>query len=197
MMLTALQEVADATVRRAQRQGFILPREIREELSQSHLPEGQWKDVLALARACLRYRQGRYYYRTAVSSRLREEQQHQREVRLAVRQLVRQHRATSSAPDRRRQDRADFIEAVTVRLADGRSLAVLSRDLSPTGIRLVGTQSLLGHKLQVFIPRAGSPDPWCFTARILWTCAVGDGLFENGGTFLGMAEASADDPVPA
>ena len=26
--------------------------------------------------------------------------------------------------------------------------------------------------------------PWVFQARILWTCALGDGMYENGGSFL-------------
>jgi hypothetical protein len=194
MILTGLREVADATIRLAQRQGFVLPSEIREVLTQSHLPEGQWKDVVALARPALRYRQGRYYYQTAVSTRLREEQQHQRAAQRAVRELVRRHRADHAPADRRRQDRADFIQPVTVRLEDRRALAVLSRDLSPTGIRLIGTQSLLGRKIQILIPRADHADPWRFVARILWTCAVGDGLFENGGNFLGMADETEDAP---
>ena len=89
---------------------------------------------------------------------------------------------------RRQQGRADFIQPVKVRIDSQRELAVLSRDLSETGIRLIGTHSLLGHKVEVTIPRPEGGDPCCFLTRILWTCVVGDGLFENGGTFLEMVQ---------
>ena len=32
------------------------------------------------------------------------------------------------------------------------------------------------------------PEGWTFLVRILWTCAVGDELFENGGSFLDVAK---------
>jgi hypothetical protein len=68
-----------------------------------------------------------------------------------------------------------------VRTEEGKDFTLLSRDLSATGIRLLGTQRLLGHKVQLELPG----DPGCrLLVRILWTCAVGDDLFENGGSFL-------------
>ena len=56
------------------------------------------------------------------------------------------------------------------------------------GIRLVGTSSLLGQKILVLIPRIDEKEPLTLRARILWTCAVGDGLYENGGNFLEIVE---------
>jgi hypothetical protein len=59
----------------------------------------------------------------------------------------------------------------------------LTRDISNTGIRFLGTRSLLGQRLKVEI---GAPDESAvsFTVRIVWTCEVGDQLYENGGVFL-------------
>ena len=65
---------------------------------------------------------------------------------------------------------------------------MLTRDLSPTGLRLLGSRSLLGQKVRVHL--AGNGGRSCtFLVRILWSCAVGDNLFENGGSFLGMVDA--------
>jgi len=186
--MTDLQAVAHAVVRRAERQGFVLPSEIRAELAQLSMPQKQWKEVVALSRPALRYRQGRYYYKALVSPRMREEQRHQRAVHFTVRQLIREYKKTLAQGERRQQGRTDFVQAVKVRIDSQRELAVLSRDLSETGIRLIGTQSLLGQKVEVMISRSDSGDPYCFLTRILWTCVVGDGLFENGGAFLEMVE---------
>lgn len=186
MTMTDLQAVAHAVVRRAERQGFVLPSEIRAELEQQSIPQKQWKEVVALSRPALRYRQGRYYYKAMISPRMRQEQRHQRAVHLTVRQLIREYKKTHAQGERRQQGRSDFVQAVKVRIDQQRELAVLSRDLSETGIRLIGTQSLLGQKVEVIIPRSNGADPYCFLTRILWTCVVGDGLFENGGSFLEM-----------
>ena len=66
----------------------------------------------------------------------------------------------------------------------GRQFTLLSRDLSLTGIRLVGTRRLLGQKVRVSLPQGDGTEACTFVVRILWTCAIGDDLFENGGTFL-------------
>ena len=184
-MLTAdLQEAVHAVLRRAERQGSILPREIREELSNLNLPRTQWKQVVALSRPSLCCRRGRYYYRTTISARLRQEKRQRRAIQQIVRRLIRQYKKDSAWVERRQQGRINFVQSVKVRLEDGRQLAVLSRDLSPAGIRLIGTQSLLGQKIHVVLPALDGGAPICFLLRVLWTCAVGDGLFENGGSFL-------------
>ncbi len=184
--MTELREVADAVVRRAQRNGFVLPGEIREELAQTNTPETRFDEVIELSRPLLRLRQGRYYYKTKVSARVRREQRLQRAVQQSVRRLIRQHKKTNSHTERRKQQRADFIQPVKVRSEDGREFTLLSRDLSESGIRLIGTRGLLGQKVQIAIPYPDGKKTSCFLARILWTCSIGDGLFENGGSFLEM-----------
>jgi hypothetical protein len=180
-----LQGVANAVVRRAQRQGYVVPREVRAELTQAGLPESQWKDVLALARESLHYRQGRYYFLDTVSPRLQQQQSRQEAVANAVRQVIRRYQERLAEQERRQEERIDFVQPVRVETEDGRELNVLSRDLSPTGIRLLAGRSLLGQKLRLFLPGPGKAGPG-FVIRILWACAVGDDLFENGGTFLDL-----------
>jgi hypothetical protein len=180
-----LQGVADQVVRRAQQQGHVVPREVREELARAGVPETFWKDVLALARESLSYRRGRYYYSAPVSDRVAAEQSQQRDIQSAVQRLIEQQQEAAGRPERREQGRVDFIQPVKVVLEDGQELTLLSRDLSATGIRLVGTRRLLGQKVHVLIPRADG-EPLAFLVRILWTCPVGEDLVENGGTFLSL-----------
>jgi hypothetical protein len=187
MTATDLQAIADAVICRAQRQGSVLPEEVQDELTRAGRPDTLWKDVLALARPALSYRQGRYHFVTAVSARARAEQEQQQRIRDAVGQLVAQHRASAAQVERREEDRINFLQQVQVRTEDGREFTLLSRDLSPSGIRLVGTRRLLGQKVRVLVPGPEEPlagPPLCFVVRILWTCALGDDLFENGGAFL-------------
>ena len=183
-MSSNLQDVANTIVRRAQQQGYVVPRDIRTELTQAGLPETQWKDVVGLARESLNCRQGRYYHIRAFSPRLQQEQNHQRMIHRAVRSLSRAYKESKAAHERREQDRVEFVQPVKVQLEDGRQFTLLTRDVSTTGIRLIGTKRLLGHKVQVSLPRTGGGAPCKFLVRILWTCAVGEDLFENGGSFL-------------
>jgi hypothetical protein len=125
--------------------------------------------------------------RAQANPRLQAERQ-RREVNTAVKELIRHYKQNHASEERRRQGRIDFLQTVKVRLENNRELTVLSRDLSVDGIRLVGTSSLLGQKIQVLIPRMDEKEPLALKARILWTCAVGDGLFENGGNFLEIVE---------
>ncbi|MCS7046290.1 MAG: PilZ domain-containing protein [Gemmataceae bacterium] len=186
MTEATLRPIAEAVTRRAQRQGYVTARDVRAELTLAGLPAECWKQVVALARPALSYRQGRYYPVSAVSSRAWHEQEQQRLIAKAVRRLIRQHRAAVKRRERRGQARSDFIHPVTVYTDDGKILHVLSRDLSPTGIRLIGTCQLLGQKVRIEMA-AGDETVLSVCARILWTCAVGDGLFENGGSFLALA----------
>jgi len=184
-----LQPIADAVIRRAQRQGYVTPRDIRAELALAGLPATRWKDVVALAKNSLNYRQGRYYHVSTVSARLFQEQEQQRRIDKAIRKLVRQHRAAVKLRERRGQARSDFIQPVKVRTDDGKTWNLVSRDLSTTGIRLLGTKQLLGQKVQIEVPLPDD-EPMRLIVRILWTCAVGDDLFENGGNFLELASPS-------
>jgi hypothetical protein len=182
-MAATLQEIANAVVRRAQRQGYVVPRDIRSELTLAGLPEEQWKEVASLAREALNYRQGRYYHISSLSPRLQQEQNQQQIIQRTIRRLIKEYRASATKPDRRGEERIDFIQPVTVALEDGRQFTLLSRDLSTTGIRLIGTKRLLGHKVRLFLPQ-GDESKAIFLVRVLWTCAVGEDLFENGGAFL-------------
>ncbi len=190
MPTAEFQHVAQAVVRQAQRHGFVVARDIRTELKLAGLPEGEWKAVAALAKNSLNYRQGRYYHLGTVSPRLQKEQEQQRAIQKAIRQLIKRHRATLKQKERRGQQRVDFIQPVKVQLEDGRRFGLLARDLSPTGIRLLGTKQLLGQKVRVELPISDGAACQILT-RILWTCAVGDELFENGGTFLEIVTDNA------
>lgn len=179
-----LQGVANEIVERARRQGYIVAKEVREELARVQLAETLWKDVVALARPSLSYRRGRYYYSPPVSDRVLAEQSHQREIQTAVQQIVAQYQTGTDRIERREQGRIDFIQPVKVVTEDNRTHTLLTRDLSVTGIRLLGTRRLLGQKLHVFLPVG--PHLYDFAVRILWTCPIGEDLVENGGTFLSV-----------
>ena len=186
---TTLQNVADAIVRQAQRQGFVVPKDIRTELKLAGLREEQWKEVATLAKHSLNYRQGRYYHLGTVSPRLQKEQEQQRTIQKAIRQIIKNHRAAAKEHDRRGQERVDFIQPVKVSTEDGKEFTLLSRDLSTTGIRLLGTRRLLGQKIQVEISLGPEAPPCRLLVRILWTCGIGEDLFENGGSFLEIVAA--------
>jgi hypothetical protein len=188
MISTNLAGVAELVIRRAQRQGFIVPREIRSVLSEAGISESLWKDVLAVARPSLAYRKGRYYYTSPVSDRVRQEQSQQRGIQKTIRQIIRQVKNAAAQVERREQERVDFIQQVKVKTEDQREYTMLTRDLSPTGIRLIGTRRFLGQKIHVSIPGTDGACSWDFVVRVLWTCAVGEDLVENGGTFVDMSE---------
>lgn len=175
--------VAEAILRRAQRQGYVVPREIRGELQAAGLEEDRWKDVVTHLKNDLHYRQGRYHNVAAVSPRLHQEQEQQRIIAKAIKSIIKEHKDALKERERRGQIRVDFIQPVKVRTEDGSEFTLLSRDISPTGIRLLGTKRLLGHKITVTLTLRDGP-PLVLVARILWTGAIGDDLFENGGNFL-------------
>jgi hypothetical protein len=183
MVLSDLKGVADAVVRRAQRQGSLSPDDLKDELTRAGLPDESWEDVLSMCRRSLRHRQGRYHF-TPARGRSEAEKQ-QLTLRRTVRQLIRRHKQAQRL-DRRGQGRLDFIQPVTVMTEDLRKLNLLSRDLSTTGIRLIASRSLLGNKLRVTLGEGA--EACTLPVRILWACAVGDNLFENGGMFLETAE---------
>jgi len=188
MSLTDLQGIAEEVVQRARGQGFVVRREIREALSQAGLPETHWKDVLALAQAFLHHRHGRYYYVSVVNAKPKGDQ-HQREVQQAVRQIVHDYRVGTTEVERREHGRVPFVQPTKILLPDHREIQLLSRDISPTGIRLIGTRSLQGQKVRVLIPRQdnGQGD-WCFLVQILWSSQIGENLVEHGGVFLELLD---------
>src|SRR5262249_11290780 len=103
-MPTTLQQVADAIVRQAQRQGFVLASDIPTERKRASLQGDDWKAVVSLAKNALNYRQGRYYHLGTVSPRLQKEQEQQRVIQKAIRQLLKHHRAAAKQDERRGQD---------------------------------------------------------------------------------------------
>jgi hypothetical protein len=184
--------VAEAILRRAQRQGYVVPRDIRAELHAAGFPDESWKDVVSHLKDDLHYRQGRYYHVAAVSPRLHQEQEQQRAIAKVIKALIKEHKDAVKERERRGQMRVDFIQPVKVRDEGGDEFTLMSRDLSTSGIRLLGTRRLLGHKLHVtLVLKSGTP--LTLVVRILWTCAVGDDLFENGGNFLEMITGENDE----
>lgn len=192
MLAPDLAALADKVVKRARRQGYVLAREVREEMNQAGLEENRWKEVIQQAHESLRYRAGRYYYAAPVSNRVKAEQSRQASLQRVVRELIRQHQAAEREDERRGADRIDFVHPVQIRTEDGRDMTLLSRDLSASGIRLISSRSLLGQKLCVRIPHPGPGETSDFRVHILWTCTVGDSLFENGGTFLELANQARE-----
>jgi hypothetical protein len=106
----------------------------------------------------------------------------------AVRRLVRKQRPPSHPQERRGEDRVDFVQPVRVRTEDEREFTLVPRDLSPTGVRLIGTRRLLGQKVRVLVPAPGGDELYEFVVRVLWTCPVGEDLVENGGAFLSVSK---------
>lgn len=157
-------------------------RDVRAELRIAGLTDEVWKDVLGLLDESLVHRQSRYYPRDAISPRLQKEHARQSAIVKVIKKLIKAHKSRSKTDERRGQTRVDFIQPVKIRTEDGKVYGLLSRDLSATGVRLLGTKQLLGQKVQLELPNGKAP---CrLLVRILWTCAVGDDLFENGGTFV-------------
>jgi hypothetical protein len=187
MISVNLQGVAELVVRQAQRNGYVLPRQVRTVLNEAGLDESMWKDVLAVASSSLTYRKGRYYYTAPVSDRVRQELEQQNGIQKAVREIIRRYRSGAEV-ERREEDRIDFVQPVKVQTEDGQEHTLLTRDLSSTGIRLIGTRRFLGQKIRIRILVAQDAISWEFIVRILWTCAVGDDLVENGGAFLEIVE---------
>jgi hypothetical protein len=195
MIMVHLQHVSNEVLRLAQHQGYVVPRDVRKALAVSGISGDFWREVISLAHDALTYRQGRYYYRGTSGSRVPPGDRPQRKLQRVLKEIMRRHKAETSSHERRRQNRIDFIQPVKVITEDGRTLTLLSRDISTLGLCLIGTSSLLGQKVRVEVPlggKGGLADPGAagesvsFMVRILWTCAIGDDLFENGGNFLDL-----------
>jgi hypothetical protein len=179
-----LARVVDVVVSRARDQGYVLPWEVRAELDQAGLPEGRWKEVLAQAGPALTYQHGRYYFAPPPTAAAAEHRRRQQQIHAAIRRFIRHCHSANSGRERRGEDRVDFIQPVEVQKENGETLTLLSRDLSLNGIRLLATHSLLGKKIRVLLT-GDSPEEACgFLVCIVWTGAVGSGLYENGGVFL-------------
>src|SRR6266540_4167614 len=150
MVAVKLKNVNKAVLRRAQKQGYVTEPEIISELKEAGLPRKLSRDVLAEIRPYVTFQGDRYCF-TPPDPSVREEQLREQAIRKAVRQLVREHRQSADETDRRREGRVDFIEPAKVETEDGRAFAVLCRDISPTGIRLIGARGFLGQKVRVTV----------------------------------------------
>jgi hypothetical protein len=183
MNLIDLQRVADAVTRRAAEQGYLLPRQVREEVASAGADPTLWKDVLKLASPHLVQRKGRYYYVSPASPQRESAERRTQAIQQAVHELVVEYRQAAELQERREVDRISFIQPVTVETSDGETCRVLTKDISASGIRLLGSRGFLGQKLRVTVPSVEAPNR-TFVVRILWTCMVGDDLYENGGSFV-------------
>jgi hypothetical protein len=188
-----LQGIVALILRRAHQQGYIIPREVREELAAAGLSELLWKEVVSLASPPLRYCRGRYHYvppsSATLRARVRQEQRQLQSIRRAVRRLIRLYKVLPVPQERRLHHRIELIRPIHVQTEDGRTIHLLTRDISLSGIRLLASGKLLGHKLRLWIPRPeDSRESFCFLVHILWSAVVGDGLYENGGIFLELLE---------
>ncbi len=179
MLKTDMQRMVEVVCDRAQKQGCVSPQEVRDALARAGLPEGRWLEVVSLAGDMLRNRDGCFYYAGPASG----QQRRRRRLSRAVRQLIRSYRS-SVRDERRRQGRFDFVHPVQVRTEDGRTFTLLSCDLSTSGIRLVAPFSLLGKKIWITIPGSAHAADRCFYVQVVWSSLIGEGLYENGGSFL-------------
>lgn len=196
---TGLEKVVRAVLCSAQRQEFIVPRQIRDELRRAGLPEHCWKEVIHLAGPSLSCRHSRYYFvpsgPTRMRVRARHDQRQLQTIQQAVRSLIRKQRQKDRIHDERRQHkRIDFARLVLIQTEDGRLLHGMSREISLSGIRLVGSVGLLGQKLRVWIPFPEVKNQtFGFLVRILWSAEIASQLYENGGLLLERLE---DEKAP-
>src|SRR5262249_41654961 len=141
-MTDPLRQVTENVVQRARERGYTLPREVRAELSAAGLAEELWKDVLALARSSLRFRSGKYWYEAPLSERAAQEKGRLDVVGEAIRAIMAEQRPP--ATERRGQERVEFVQPVVL-LTEVGEHHVLTRDLSVSGVRLIGSRRLLGQ----------------------------------------------------
>lgn len=190
MSTPTLQTVADELLQRAKDQGFVVQQEIWEALESAGLPAECWQDVLELVHPSLEYDQGKFYVRSVPRSRLELEQDEHRRIRDTMRELLTRYRAEDECQERRGEERIAFVQPLKVQTEDDQEFNVLSQNLSLSGIRLVSNRSLLGRKLRLYCPTNDETgDHVVLVTRILWSSAIADGLYKNGGLFLELASA--------
>jgi hypothetical protein len=186
--------VTEAVRRRAQSQGSVVPRDIRTELRRAGLAESLWEEVVVRLGPALEQRRGRYHYvppgPARMRLRVRQDQRQHRTLAAAVRFLIRQQRALEAIHvERRRHPRINFVCPVQVQTEDRRVVNFLSREISISGVRLVGTVGLRGEKVRVWIPRPDNEtERCCFLVHMLWSAAVADGMYESGGIFVELVD---------
>jgi hypothetical protein len=187
MLRKEMQRIVNRVCCRASRQGYLLGQEVRDELAAAGLPGALWVDVVSLARDMLNNRDGCQCYPTVASSS-GQEQDRQRQLQRAVRELIRDYRSCTDQERRRHKRLHGAIQPVQVETEDGRKSTLLSCDLSTHGIRLIGPKTLLGQKLRITLPTRAATEQRCFVVQIVWSKLVSDGLYENGGAFSDISE---------
>jgi hypothetical protein len=85
------------------------------------------------------------------------------------------------------QKSGELFQLVGVKTEDGRKFPFFLQNLFTSGLRLLGTRSLIGQKVYVQVPYLEKKKSWCFPVRIVWSYRIVEGLVENGGIFLDMA----------
>lgn len=190
-----LQAVAKSILLLAENNGFVVPRDVRNELKAVGLPETDWKKIIEYLRESLNYRQGRYYFIKPSSPRLVKQKSSQDAIRSAVESLMENTSVLPVDNNRRQETRHNFPFPIQAQSEDGENFTVLGRDLSSTGIRIVSGKSLLGRKLVLCLKNSTNhfDREISLLTRIVWTESVGDGLYENGGTFLDVETAPLDE----
>ena len=88
---------------------------------------------------------------------MQKEHAQQQAIVKVIKKLIKQHKSRAKTDERRGQERVDFVQPVKIRTEDGKEFAILSRDLSATGVRLLGTKRLLGQKVQLELPNGSPP----------------------------------------
>lgn len=186
-----LRQATEVVLQRAAESGSLLPRQIRSAVAQAGVDPNRWKEVVALAGSHLVHRKGRYFYVSPTSPQRLTAEQRAQAIHQAVHELVVHYRKTVELQERREADRLTFIQPVEVETDDGQVYRMLTKDISASGLRLLGNRGLLGQRLRVRIP-APKGKEFAFVVRILWTCMVGDDLYENGGNIVELLSAPAD-----
>jgi len=123
---------------------------------------------------------------------LREKCQLQK-IRVSLRDFLGEKGQMPPDAERRSEERNSLKLSLQIRTEDGQEFSVLSQDVSISGFRLAASSSLLGKKIFLYLPNPNDPTaPEVLTARILWCVEVANGVFENGGVFLGLDSPRAD-----
>jgi hypothetical protein len=191
IMSSDLRTVTQMVLNRAKAQGYVVAREIREELEHAGQPATRWKDVVREAGESLSLSHGRYHYVSRIRVRMREDHRQLKRVKGAARDLIRKYKRGSAERERRSFRRIHFIIPVKAQLPNGKEITLVSQDISLTGVRLLGTADLLGQKIRLFMPSIDhGGGQWCFLVHVLWSSQVADGMIENGGIFLEVQEIS-------
>ncbi|GBD35923.1 hypothetical protein HRbin36_01038 [bacterium HR36] len=180
---SAWDAALSTVLQRAETRGYILPQEIQQELRRLGLGTRLWRQFIERAGSFLTYQNGRYYYVPSLTGNRLHEEERQLHVRALLQALIDSCKRSQHHVERRSADRVEVYWPVTLTLEDGTAHRAVTRDISVSGIRFLGSRSLLGQRIVVRLTLNNGHEH-VFSVRILWTCEVGDSLYENGGSVL-------------